>query len=441
MQRSSITRPRTRRLRLICLRVDRLDDRALPSTTISEPVFPVIMAGYAKGSPTDSPSNRVDPNTSESPFAGVGSILVTTSRSTFIGSGTAIGPRHILTAAHVVDLNADGKVNASDGTQGVYFILNYGEDQSHRIAVSQFDLHPDYTGFNRPAINDDIAILTLAEDLPEGVPIYSLPTSDLLADTTVTMIGYGRAGDGVRGYTTLANPTIKRFGQNTVDGFYGQDDKGKPIANEVFRFDFDGPKGNGPLGGPTLGNDIETQFGSGDSGGPSFFETPEGAYIVVGVNSFVQGIAPRFGSMGGGMNVFSYLSFIESVLPYDMGRDLEGVPPVSEETPIIGPSTEPSPAPAPAKPGIAIGAKRVSVEMPTQTRESSVDFASGSTWAVGEDEKKDSTILSEFRLTETDVQENADSINSFEPLSLSGLVSIDLGLLSLAADGSLSIEE
>src|SRR5262245_59356681 len=106
------------RYRFVCLRVERLDDRALPSATLPD-VYPVIMASYLKGTPADSPAKRVDPNTTESPFAGVGSILVTTAKTSFIGTGTAIGPRHILTAAHVVDLNADGRVDARDGTQGV----------------------------------------------------------------------------------------------------------------------------------------------------------------------------------------------------------------------------------------------------------------------------------------------------------------------------------
>lgn len=448
MMRSSTTRTRTRHYRLVFLRVERLDDRALPSATITEPVYPVIMAGNPKGSPIDSASNRVDPNTTDSPFAGVGSILVSTKKSTIIGTGTAIGPRQILTAAHVVDLNADGRVDARDGTQGVYFVLNYGENESHRIAVSQFDLHPDYTGFNHPAVNDDIAVLTLAEDLPEGVPIYALPTTDLSSSATFTMVGYGRSGDGLRGYTTFANPTIKRVGENVVDGFYGQDDQDRPASNEVFRFDFDSPKGNGPLGGPTLGNDIETQLGAGDSGGPSFLVTDEGGYVLAGVNTFVQGNAPKFGSMGGGMNVFSYLGFIQSVLPYDPSRDLGNEPgPVSEPAPIGGvpitdPSITPTPALPPAKAGVRIGAKPVSFEMSAVF---SRDFTvrQESAFAIADsDEKKDEFVtVIESQRTESGSFEEADSTDSLDSLKIDGLVSVDLGLLSFATDGSLSVQE
>jgi hypothetical protein len=124
------------------------------------------------------------------------------------------------------------------------------------------------------------------------------------------MVGYGRSGDGVNGYTTPASPTIKRVGANVADAFYGQDDPGRPEANEVFRFDFDGPTGDGPLGGPTLGNTTETTLGPGDSGGPAFGP----GNVLSGIATFTQGDAPKFASMGGGVNVFPYVAWINAVM-------------------------------------------------------------------------------------------------------------------------------
>ena len=69
-----------------------------------------------------------------------------------------------------MDLNNDGKFNAKDGTTGVYFLLNNDGDVTYKIAVTAFNLHPDFTGFNHPAVNDDLAILTLAEDAPTTSP-------------------------------------------------------------------------------------------------------------------------------------------------------------------------------------------------------------------------------------------------------------------------------
>jgi len=136
--------------------------------------------------------------------------------------------------------------------------------------------------------------------------------------THLYMVGYGRSGDGVSGYTTGASFTVKRHGENMVDAFYGQDDARKPAANEVFRFDFDGPDlSTNVMGGGTLGNEKETTLGGGDSGGPSFV-LKDGAnpalatsYLLAGVNTFTQGTtAPDFGSLGGGINVYSYRSWI-----------------------------------------------------------------------------------------------------------------------------------
>jgi len=295
-----------------------LEVRATPAAALGGGVVelaggefhPVLVAGDPNGSPTDSPSNRVDVNTDKSQYDGVGSVRVQTKNAVYIGTGTPISPRHVLTAGHVVDINSDGQVTSKDRISSVNFILNFGGNQTSTILVSRITTHPNYTGFAKPSVNDDICVLELASDLPAGVPIYSLPSSDLTAGTTVTMVGYGRSGTGVSGYTTNASFTVKRSGQNNADAFYTQDDAGQPAANEVFRFDFDGPTGSGSFGGGTLGNNIETQLGGGDSGGPSFVGT-----TVVGVNTFTQGSnTPLFGSLGGGINVYPYLSFINAAI-------------------------------------------------------------------------------------------------------------------------------
>jgi hypothetical protein len=307
------------------LHVEALEDRATPAVGPTDVFHPMVIAGSPKAAPADSTDQRIDPNSTDSPFAGVGSIQVQTKATSFIGTGTVIGKRSVLTAAHVVDLNNDGKVDGRDGAQGVYFILNVGGDQTAKIAVTGFRIAPDFSGFNHPAVNDDLAVLTLAEDIPEGIPIYSLPTSELEAGTVLTLVGYGRAGDGLHGYTASATPSVKRVGANTADAFYGQDDKGRPDANEVFRFDFDGPTGKGPLGGPTLGNDKETQLGGGDSGGPAFSVGDGGQLTLVGVTSFTQGAnAPRFGSMGGGINLYAYQSFLWPALGLSDGSTTDG---------------------------------------------------------------------------------------------------------------------
>lgn len=433
----------------VLLRVERLEDRAVASATLANevgPFFPTVMAGDPRGSPSDSAAARIDENTAASPFAGVGSLQVLSKSGTFLGTATAIGPRYILTAAHVVDINGDGLVDGKDGLKGVYFILNSGKDQSSKIAVSKFDLHPDFTGFNRPSVHDDLAVLTLAQDLPEGLPIYPLPDYDLMVGNHITIVGYGRSGTGNWGYTTGASLTVKRVGENVVDGFYGQDDEGRPFANEMFRFDFDGPKGNGPLGLGTVGNNRETTLGPGDSGGPSFVYAM-GQYVLAGVNTFVQGAnAALFGSMAGGVDVYAYIGFIRSIIdpePADgdlapRGEDL-GLPLL----PVIGPGTMVPVAPGAA--GIKVGAKPVSGFL---AGDGLGGLAAGSGYNAGRP-----TWTSDDRRSDRDSDDSATTdpgsavsfikAPAFEvelPLGSGGLISMDAGLLALATGDQLSLD-
>ncbi len=288
--------------------------------------YPVIMAGSSSPSlsPSDCPAKRVDPNTADSPFAGVGSFELVHGANTYLCTGVPISSRHVLTAAHALDVNYDGQIDFTPGN--VTFNLNYGSDFSHAITAAQLAVHPGYPGFSFAEVtHDDIAIITLANDLPTGVPIYDLYTGQLPIGETLTMVGYGHSGYGDVGWEWdyRARFNVKRVGHNNADVFV-QDDEGGPL-NEVFMFDFDDPTVTDPLdprnhwGGLSLGNDVETQLGFGDSGGPSFvFE--DGEWKVAGINTFVASFMggldpPLFTSAGGGMLVGGYEQWITSTIP------------------------------------------------------------------------------------------------------------------------------
>jgi hypothetical protein len=276
----------------------------------------MIFAGDPAGLPPDTPADRVDPNTTTSPFAGVGSVAILTRRGAGTCTGTLIATQHVLTAAHCLDENDDGRVSRRDGILAVTFNLNFGSDLSHQIAVTEWNVHPDFTGFNRPSVNDDVLVLKLASPAPAGVPFYSMYTGAM--DQPIVMVGYGRSGDGVTGEFESASLTIKRMGDNFPDLFFGQDDYGAAAGNEVFEFDFDGPTGTGPLGGATLGNDRESTVGPGDSGGPSFVQLTAGSYAIAGINTFGvncgAAAAPLFNSCAGGLIVSAYATWIQAVV-------------------------------------------------------------------------------------------------------------------------------
>jgi hypothetical protein len=333
-------RPRpSRRPRSFRPQVEELESRLVPST-IDDVFTPMIVAGDETGSPADSVAARVDPNTTTSYFSGVGSVQVNTKKGTYIGTGTLLADSdpdniYVLTAGHVVDINGDGKFasTSKDLVTSITFWLNFGGNQTHSFTVSgsamysAVSVNPNYTGFNRPSVNDDLAVIkfsgsppTVGSETADTYSIYIYP----LDGNVITMVGYGRSGYGDVGYTTNASWSIKRVGQNTVDAYYGQDDAGLPAASEVFRFDFDGPTsatnydfdGSGPLTfGGTLGNNVETTLGGGDSGGPSFVWIGEQPAIY-GVNTFTQGTtAPKFGSLGGGIVVGAYADWLQSKVP------------------------------------------------------------------------------------------------------------------------------
>lgn len=282
----------------------------------------LIVAGDLAGTPSDSPDQRVDPNTTDSPYAGVGSLRVDATGFdgyTYIGSATAISPTHVLTAAHMLDLNDDGTIDVSPSD--VVFNLNFGSNLSHMITASALSIHPDWTGFANPSTNDDVAVIELSSPLPAGVPIYPLNTDPFVNIETAMLVGYGLSGDGVNGYTVGPSFSVKRVGLNRTD-VYIIDDEGSG-SREGWEFDFDGPHRKTNLFGRpspsnlTLGNDVETTLGGGDSGGPAFIDDGFGGLEIFGINTFGffgKALAPLFGSGGGGIVVSAYAAWITGII-------------------------------------------------------------------------------------------------------------------------------
>ena len=300
-------------------------------------VKPLIVAGDPNGTPPDSPDNRIDPNLSSSRFSGVVSLFieypVDGKPAGFICSGALVGKRQVISAGHCVDTNGNGSyVDLNKPGNNVRVIFNsngsYYENPGEKtvIQAASFAVHQDYQGFNncpdgsRGCVNDDVALITLAEDAPASARIYPIANTPLRVGQRIIMAGYGTSGDGVSGYTVDPEFDIKRVGGNYVDFLEGDDEQDFYGPAEVYYADFDG-------GGkdtfcnildvctPVLPNDIEANIGGGDSGGPAFIEM-YGQLMLIANNTFGADLRGQpegaFGSYFGGMVLSTYGDFLQN---------------------------------------------------------------------------------------------------------------------------------
>lgn len=242
------------------------------------------------GAPPDAPDARIIAASALSEWPGLGRVV--TAHGQFCG--VAVGPRLVLTATHVAG-------SGRDNPASIRFVPAMHPQSG--IPVERIELLP---GYRMPA--NDLALLVLAEPLPREVTTAVLLGRPLEAGETIDLAGAGTSGHGDRGPSGgSAGPF--RQGRNVAD-LVGAHVPGVPVAGHFLFYDFDGPTGNGVVGGASLGNGIETLVAGGDSGAPIYLRPSASApRRLVGISTAVIGASagsgPRFtfGDMGVGTDL------------------------------------------------------------------------------------------------------------------------------------------
>ncbi|MEN3275396.1 MAG: hypothetical protein V7631_1186 [Massilia sp.] len=290
----------------------------------------IVTPTVTSGALPDSPAAHVDPNTPNSPFSGVVSINIRYDGQSLICSGAMIAKRSVMTAGHCVDTSGNGSyVDLKKAGTDVRVVFNSDGTFNDIINANKVEVHAGYQGFNncpdgtRGCLNDDIAVLTLAQDAPASARIYKVAVNPLSEGARIMMAGYGTSGDGTSGYYVSPAFNVKRSGENVLDLFDRDDEQdfeGGP--KEVYYADFDG------AGRDTfcdiygvcteqLANDRESGIGGGDSGGPSFVNM-YGELMIVANNTFSGRFpslgysAGAFGTYFGGMLTGGYKDFLHT---------------------------------------------------------------------------------------------------------------------------------
>lgn len=190
-------------------------------------------------------------------------------------TGTLITPRVILTAGHCVD-------PAREGAQSVMVrVMNEPNDQMLMMSdlrnVVQIRRHPNYSGQGA----NDLALLQLETPISGVTPELLVRTPpSTWSGQSIRVVGYGRtspSGASDTGTRRTVTTTIARSMSETFE--FGQ---------------------AGALG-----------ICAGDSGGPSFWRSPDGMTRVAGVHSY--GTTNQCG-VGGDVRVDTELAFIDATL-------------------------------------------------------------------------------------------------------------------------------
>ena len=204
-------------------------------------------------------------------FPSVGQLTDIT--GTVQGVGTLISPRHVLTAAHLVDGLAatDGRFQVGTST----------------FATQEIFIQPN---FNAAALGtdagNDIAVLLLDREVTDVIPSAIFRDVPAVGEF-LTLVGFGEGGDGTTGADGM--PGTKRVGDSAID----------LVSPTLLVRDFD--------------DDTESNTAPGDDGAPGFLNE-NGRLLVAGVFSTSTQANAAIGDRAFDSRVDNYAAWIDSIV-------------------------------------------------------------------------------------------------------------------------------
>ena len=243
--------------------------------------------------------------------------------------------RHVLTAAHCVDHQGDGRADAPLNVQFDVGTAPRGRYINLPVATDKITVHPQWQGTLAFSKGFDLAILELPSMAPAGAEGYAIQRTFDEVGQVYTVVGYGLTGTGLYGETppNAGSSDVRRMGQNRIDA---ASDTLPQLGNTVYEFpangnallsDFDSGRASHDVFGRIfaladlgLGNS-EASAARGDSGGPLFLgEGPDrrvAGVVSYGLDQTIADDSPAlssFGEISVDTRVSKFAGFIDDVL-------------------------------------------------------------------------------------------------------------------------------